>query len=99
MDTLTEIKEKKERKEAIRKKHGYKFIRINPDEKDYDEYAKCNEVNSHTNESNKKLTEESTKKSLTDKISRRLLQLEFKSNHSIKSKCLKRIVKKILPSL
>ena len=38
----------------------------------------------HINESNKKLTEESTKKSLIDKISRRLLELEFKSNHSIK---------------
>ena len=40
-----------------------------------------------------------SKKSLIDKISRRLLELEFKSNHSIKSKYLKSIVKKILPSL
>ena len=35
---------------------------------------------------------------LIDKISKRLLELEFKSNHSIKSKCLKWIVQKILPS-
>ena len=37
-----------------------------------------------------------TKKSLTDDLSKRLLELEFKSNHSIKSKCLKWIVKNIL---
>ena len=38
-----------------------------------------------------------TKKSLIDDISERLLKLEFKSDHSIKSKYLKWIVKKILP--
>ena len=38
--------------------------------------------------STKKLTEKSTKKSL-----------EFKSNNSIKTKCLKYIVKKMLPTL
>ena len=48
-------------------------------------------------ESIKKQTEELTKKSLIDDLSKRLLGLEFKSNHSIKSKCLKWIVKKILP--
>ena len=36
----------------------------------------------------------STKKSLIDKISKRLLELEFKSNHSIITKALKRAVKK-----
>ena len=41
----------------------------------------------------------STKKSLIDDLSKRLLELEFKSNHSIKSKCLKLIVKKLLPAL
>ena len=39
-----------------------------------------------------------TKKSLIDDISERLVGLEFKSYHSIKSKCLKWIVKKILPN-
>ena len=38
-----------------------------------------------------------TKKSFIDDISKRLLKLEFKSDHSIKSKRLKWIVKKILP--
>ena len=41
----------------------------------------------------------SSKKSLIGKFSKRLLELEFKSSHSIKSKCLKRIVKYMLPTL
>ena len=46
----------------------------------------------HIIKSTKKQTNVSTKKSLTDDLSKRLLQLEFKSNHSIKSNCLKWIV-------
>ena len=67
------IKEKKKIKEEL----DYKFIRINPDEKDYDEYVIFSEINNHISESNKKLTDESTKKCLTDKISKRLIELEF----------------------
>ena len=37
--------------------------------------------------------DKSKEKSLIDKISRKLLELEFKSNNSIKTKCLKYIVK------
>ena len=48
-------------------------------------------------ESIKKRTEVSTKKSLIDNVSKRLLGLEFKSDHLIKSKSLKWIVKKIPP--
>ena len=66
---------------------------------DYDEYFEFDKICNHINESNKKLTEESTKKYLIDKISRRLLELEFKKNNSIISKTLKHVVKKILPSL
>ena len=39
------------------------------------------------------------KKSLVDELSNKLLRLEFKSDSSIKSKCLKYVVKKILPTL
>ena len=39
------------------------------------------------------------KKSLIDDLSKRLLGLKFKSNHSIKSKCLKWVVEKILPTI
>ena len=40
----------------------------------------------------------STKKSLSDHLLKRLLELEVKSNYSIKSKCLKWIVENILPN-
>ena len=54
-------------------------------------------IYNHTNESNKKLTEELTKKYLIYNLSKRLLELE--ESHSIKSKCLKNVVKEILPTL
>ena len=38
------------------------------------------------------------KESLIDDLSKTLLELEFKSNHSIKSKCLKWTFRKILPN-
>ena len=41
----------------------------------------------------------STKKTLIDGISKRLLELKLKSNHSIKLNVLKWIVKKILPTI
>ena len=42
---------------------------------------------------------QSTKKSLIDNFSKRLLRLEFKPKHSIKLKCLKWIVKNVLPTI
>ena len=50
-------------------------------------------------ESIKKVGEETTKKSLTQNLSKILLELEFKSDHSMKFRALKVIVKKILPAL
>ena len=58
-----------------------------------------NEIHRHIKKSTKKLTEKSTKKSLIDELSNELLRLEFKSNICIKTKCLKNIVKKTLPTL
>ena len=54
-----------------------------------------NEIFRHIKESVKK----STKKALIDQLSNNLLRLEFKSNKSIKTKCLKYVVKKRLPNL
>ena len=45
------------------------------------------------------LMTQSTKKPIIDNLSNILLGLEFKSNHSIKSKCLKWIVKNVLPTV
>ena len=68
--------------------HGITIIRTNPDAADFDINRLINRIYMHIIKS--------TKKSLIDDLSKRLPELEFKSNHSIKSKCLKWIVKNIL---
>ena len=91
------------RQKAMEEKLNCKFIRINPDAENYDIFVEIGKIHSHISESNKKLTkkitEESTKKTFIDNISKRLLEPEFESNYSIKSKCLRFIVKKILLSI
>ena len=77
--------------------HGITIIRTNPDDADFDMNKLINEIHMQIIKSTKK-TKVSTKKSLIDDLSKRLLELEFKSNHSIKSKCLKWVVKNILPN-
>ena len=65
---------------------GCKIVRINPDTPDFKINRVINLVFMHI--------KQSTKKSLIEDLSKRLLELEFKSNHSVKSKCLKWIAKK-----
>ena len=79
-----------ERQKALEKELDCAFIRINPDGKNFNIFKEINKIHRHI--------KKSTKKSLVDDLSKILLELEFKSNHSIKSKCLKWIVKKILPT-
>ena len=55
----------------------------------FDDYKEFGRVSAYIAESIKKQTKKSTKKWLIDNLSKRLLEIEFKSNHSIKSKCLK----------
>ena len=74
---------------ALEKELNCVFIRINPDEKNFNIFREINKLHRHI--------KKSTKKSLIDDLSKRLLELEFKSDHSMKSKCLNWIVKKILP--
>ena len=69
--------------------HRITIIRTNPDAADFDMNRLINQIYTHIIEPTKKETKVSTKKSLIDDLSKRLLELEFKSNHSIKSKCLK----------
>ena len=68
--------------------YGITIIRNNLDTTDFDMNRLINQIYVHIIKS--------TKKPLIDDLSKRLLELEFKSNHSIKSKCLKWIVKNIL---
>ena len=69
--------------------HGITVIRTNP------EAPNC--INRLINQIYMHKLKNQQQKELIDDLSKRLLELEFKSNHSIKSKCLKWIVKKILP--
>ena len=77
-------------------KGGYKIISINPDKPDFDDYEEFDRVSSYIAKSIKNQTEELTKKLLIDDLSKRLLKLKFKADHSIRSKCLKWMVKKIM---
>ena len=65
--------------------YGITVIRTNPDAADFNINRLINQIYMHIIESTKKQTEKSTKKSLIDDISKKLLELWFKSNHSIKS--------------
>ena len=77
-----------ERQKALEKELDCVFIRINPDAIDFNIFKEINKIHRHIKKSNKNL--------MTDNISQQLLNLEFKSDHPIKSKCLKWIVKNIL---
>ena len=70
-----------ERQKALERELNCVFIRINPDEKDFNIFKEIKKIHRHI--------KKSSKKSLIGKISKRLLELEFKSDHSIKSKCFK----------
>ena len=80
-----------ERQKALEKELDCVFIRINPDEKNFNIFKEINKIHRHI--------KKSTKKSLFNDLSKRLLEFKFKSNLSIKSKCLKWIVKKLMPTI
>ena len=75
------------RQKAMEQELNCKFIRIDPDKADFDIFRAINEIFRHI--------KQSTKKTLINKISTRLLGLElFKLNNIIKPK---QNIKKILP--
>ena len=81
-----------------------KFIRIDQSRENFDivgEFSRIKEYSlKSTNKATKKKTKKETKKKQTiDEITDRLLNLEFKSNNSIKTKLLMSVVKKILPKI
>ena len=81
-----------QRQKTLERKLNWVFIRINPDAIDFNIFREINKIHRHI--------KKSSKKSLIDKISKRLLETEFVlDDHSIKSKCLRWIVRKILPTI
>ena len=73
------------------------FIRINPYEPDFNMLREITKIYRHINQVTKQQTEQKTKESVIDYLSNELLKLEFKKNYLIKSKCVRCIVKNILP--
>ena len=71
------IDHKIKRQKAIEKEFNCKFIRINPDEENFNIFRAQKKIFRHIKESSKNLTEESTKNSLIDELSNELLVLEF----------------------
>ena len=92
-----DIEYEDERERKLKERLNCVFIRINPDEPNFSINRSRNEIHRHIKKSNKKLIKEKTKKSLMDKIARRLLKLEFQSSNSIKTRCSRYIVKKYFP--
>ena len=82
-----------QRQKGIEKELRCEFISINPDEQDFNIFNTIIKIHRHIKKLAKESPEKSSKNSLVDKISKILLELEFKSNHSTKSNLLKRIVK------
>ena len=70
------------RQKALENKLSCVFIRINPNEKDFNIFKEINKIHGHI--------KKSFKKSLIDKIWKRLLELDLKSNHSVIKKTLKK---------
>ena len=69
------------RQQTLERELNCVFIRINPDPVDFNVFREISKM--------QRQIKKSFKKSLIDKISTRLLELKFVSDHSIKSKYLK----------
>ena len=87
------INDEIQRQQALERELNCVFIRINPDAIDFNIFKEINKIHRHINQ----LTKQKTKESIIDNISKRLLEIEFVKSNLIKSKCLKWIVKNILP--
>ena len=86
-----------ERQRALERELNCVFIRIDPDAPNFSMLREINKIYRHINQVTKQQTEQKTKESVIDNLSNELLKLEFKKNDSIKSKCVRWIVKNILP--
>ena len=87
-----------ERQRALEREHNCAFIRIDPDVPNFDIFIEINKIHRHINKFTKQQTKKQTKKSIIGNYSKRLLELGFKHDSQIKIRCLKWIVKNILPS-
>ena len=77
-----------EKQNTLERELNCVFIKINRNEKDFNIFKEINKIH----------IKKSTKKSLIDNLSKRLLELEFTKHNAIKSKCFKWVFKNILPN-
>ena len=84
------------RKKATEQELVCEFLRIDLDKKDFDFFEVINEIFRNIKQLPNESTKKSTKKTIIDKTSMRLLGIEFKSNNMTKSKTIKYVVKRIL---
>ena len=87
-----------QRQRALERELDCVFIRIDPDAVDFNIGKEINKIHRHINQSTIQQTEQKTKKSLIDNLSKELLELEFKHHDQLLTKFLKWIVKNILPN-
>ena len=78
-----------ETQQRIEKELGCKFMRINPSRENFDIIDEFGRIKNHIRKS--------TKKNRIREIFSELLNLEFKSGNSMKTKLLKWVVKRLLP--
>ena len=85
-----------ERQRALERELNCLFIRINPDAPDFNIFREISKIDRHINQSTIQQTEQKTKESLIDNLSRRLLESEFEQHNQIQTECLKDVAKNIL---
>ena len=66
-----------QRQQALERELNCVFIRINPDAVDFSICKEINKIHRHINQSTIQQTEQKTKESLIDNLSKGLLELEF----------------------
>ena len=87
-----------ERQRALKRKPNCVIIRIDPDAPNFNIFREINKIHRHINKLTEQQIKKQTKESIIDNLSKRLLELEFKHDNQIKTRCLKWIVKNILPN-
>ena len=87
-----------QRQRALERELNCVFMRINPDAADFNIFKEINKTHRHINQSTIQQTEQKTKKSLIDNLSKELLALELKHHDQLLTKFLKWVVKNILPN-
>ena len=92
---MRDLESEIERQKRIEEKMGCKSIGIDSSRENFDIVDEFFRIKDYLLKS----TNKATKKETIDEISDRLLNLEFKSNNSIKTKLLRWVVKKILPKI